>query len=369
MLHPHPELLRILDANANRAREGLRVLEDYARFALNHDTLTAQLKRLRHDLAAALAPLPMDQAILHRDTEGDVGTGIKTAAELTRTSSADLLAANAKRVTEALRSMEEAAKVFSPAAAQAIEKLRYRAYTIEQYLHQTQQYQNAVERFRAVRLYVLLTESLCPPVTSGSPWEAMLDKVLTAAAGVGAGQGGGRPSPLAIQLREKALPDGELLRRAAIVADRCREAGALAIINDRPDVALLANADGIHVGQTDLPCAAARGLLGPGGILGVSTERLEQARQAVADGATYVAVGPMFPTTTKEKPRLATPAYAAEAVAALPMTPVVAIGGITLQNLPELTAAGVRAVAVSAAVLKAEDPGEAVRGFLDALAG
>ena len=209
-------VLRILDAAANRAREGLRVLEDCARFALDDAGLTESLKQLRHDLAAALALLPMDQALWNRDTEGDVGTGIKTAAEFKRESPRDLLAANAKRLLEALRSLEEASKIIAPEVAQTLERLRYRSYTMEKSLFAALDGSEAMTRFSHVRLYVLLTESVCAP---GRKWDQLLDEVLSAApahAGI---------SPLAIQLREKNCTDAELLSRARLVTKKCHQAG------------------------------------------------------------------------------------------------------------------------------------------------
>lgn len=363
--------LRILDANANRAREALRVLEDCARFAADDQALSAALKALRHDLAAALSLLPMQAALQTRDTPGDVGTTNKTAAEFQRPALADVLAANAKRLTEALRSLEECAKLVAPAkaptsspasgagAAVLLEQLRYRAYTLEQSLMACFLAASAQERFRRVRLYVLLTESLC-----SRSWEAVLDDIL--AAGSVAGETSPSASALCIQLREKTLSDAELLRRARIVAEKCHAAGALTIINDRPDIAVLASADGVHVGQGDLPLPAVRRILPPESIVGISTENLEQARAALADGPTYIAVGPMFPTTTKHKPRIAGPAYAAAAAGEI-YCPLVAIGGITPDNLPAVLATGVRTVAVSAAVLRSGDPAATTREMLAVL--
>jgi thiamine-phosphate pyrophosphorylase len=334
----NPTTARLLDANANRAREALRVLEDYARFALNDQALAAQLKAVRHGLAAALATLAPD-ALLARDTPGDVGTTNKTAAEFTRRTLAEVVIAAGKRLAEALRVVEEVGKTVNPAAAADVERLRYAGYTLEQTLTRAAR---QTDRFGGVRLYVLLTAALCK-----MPWERTLDAVLAGGAEC-------------VQLREKALPDGELLRRARHLVARCRAYHAVAIINDRPDIALLAGADGVHVGQDDLPCAAVRALAGHDLIVGVSTERLEEAQQAVRDGATYVGIGPMFTTTTKEKPRLAGPAYAREAVATLPV-PCVAIGGITADTVPELIAVGVRTVAVCSGVIAAGDPAAACR--------
>jgi thiamine-phosphate pyrophosphorylase len=129
-------------------------------------------------------------------------------------------------------------------------------------------------------------------------------------------------------------------------------------------------ADGVHLGQNDLPCAEARKLLGPEAIIGISTERVEQAHMGLRDGATYIAVGPMFATTTKQKERIASPAYAAEVRAALPAEmPIVAIGGITAENVSQVTGTGVRAVAVCSAILAASDPAAAAARLLKQLQG
>ncbi len=338
---------RILDANANRAREALRVLEDYARFVLDDAKISAELKTLRHDLAAALGQLNIEDAILARDTVADVGTAISTSAEFVRETLADVVIAAGKRLSEALRVLEEVAKAVNAAPAAAIEQIRYRGYTLEQTLARIVR---QADRFANVQLYVLLTEALCR-----KPWEQTLDALLT---------GGAQ----CIQLREKELPDQEFLRRARMVAQRCRQAGVISIINDRPDIAQLAGADGVHLGQTDLPCAEARKLLGHGPIIGVSTENLIQARQAVHDGATYVGVGPMFPTNTKEKPRIAGPAYAADAVKSVSV-PCVAIGGIMPENVGALTTVGVCCVAVCSAIIGAADPAVRCRDFLAKLTG
>jgi thiamine-phosphate pyrophosphorylase len=348
-------ILRILDASANRAREALRVLEDVTRFALNDVRLSAELKALRHDLAAALASLPMEHAMVARDTVGDVGTAIKTEAELVRPTLSAVATAAAKRLSEALRSIEECAKTIDSAAAMRVEQLRYRGYTLEQAVARVQTFSPAAERFAKVRLYVLLTERFCHPAVGG--WEKALAAVLAASPGDGS---------LAVQLREKELEGGELLQRTEVFVRKCRAAGAVAILNDRPDVAVMAGADGVHVGQMDLPVEAVRRLVGAEMIVGVSTENLAQARAAAGGGATYIGVGPMFPTKTKEKPRLAGPGYAAAALAEVAL-PAVAIGGITLENVGALTAVGVRAVAVCGAVIGEADPGAAAGLFLEKL--
>jgi thiamine-phosphate pyrophosphorylase len=158
-----------------------------------------------------------------------------------------------------------------------------------------------------------------------------------------------------VQLREKGLGDRALLERARQVRRWTREAGVLFIVNDRPDIARLAEADGVHLGQDDLPVSAARRVFGPAALIGVSTHNLRQLRQAVLDGASYVGVGPAFRSNTKEFAELAGLDYVREALAATSL-PAFVIGGIDATNIDQVVAAGGRRVAVSQAILRAESP-------------
>ena len=333
-------ILRLLDANANRAREALRVLEDYARFVLNDSSISAALKDVRHQLTQALAPM-LKTAILHRDIAADVGVDNKTPSEQSREDLSHVVTASGKRLGEALRSIEEYLKTESAASARNIELLRYHFYGIEQELARTLQ---SGTRFSEVRLYVLITEALCR-----RPWLETVEQTIAGGADC-------------IQLREKDLDGGELLARAKQFVALCRKHGVLSIINDRPDIAILSDADGVHVGQEDLPANQVRKLIGPGKIVGVSTHRIEQARKAVRDGADYIGVGPFFRSATKPRDFLPGPAYAREVASSIGI-PAVAIAGITAQNVDEVLASGLKAVAVSSAVIAADD----VRGATEAL--
>jgi thiamine-phosphate pyrophosphorylase len=332
-------VLRILDANANRAREALRVIEDYARFALNDEVLCGSLKAVRHDLAAATSSF-LDEAILHRDTPGDVGTATKAAAELSRDDVAHVVTAAGKRLGEALRTIEEYLKTIDPASASKVEAIRYRFYELERQIAFTLP---AVTRsFANVRLYVLITESCCK-----RHWLDVAEQAI---------HGGAE----CLQLREKSLESGELLCRAKDFVALCRRHNVISIINDRPDIAILSGADGVHVGQTDLPAAEVRKLLGRGKILGVSTHNLDQAKKAVRDGADYIGVGPFFRSPTKPRDFVAGPAYAKQVVEQIRI-PAVAIAGITEGNVDEVLATGIKAVAVTAAVAGSDDPQSAGR--------
>ena len=199
-------------------------------------------------------------------------------------------------------------------------------------------------------LYAILDRS----VARGRELPELLEAVLA---------GGGR----LVQLREKTMPLAELLPLAQRLVRRCREVGATLIVNDRADLALAVGAHGLHVGQDDLPARNARALLAPGMILGVSTHDPEQVRQAVRDGADYVAVGSIFPTSTKAGFQLVGPDLIRRVRPDVPV-PLVGIGGITAENAPAVLAAGADAVAVISALCAASDPEAATRGFLARIA-
>ena len=167
-----------------------------------------------------------------------------------------------------------------------------------------------------------------------------------------------------VQLREKEWPSGRLLPLARRLRDRCRSAGVTFIINDRVDVAVAVEADGVHVGQDDLPARLARSLLRPAMVLGVSTHDIEQARAARDDGADYVAVGSMFPTATKPDFQLVGPALIRKLRGEI-RVPLIGIGGITHDNVADVVRAGADGVAVISAVCAAPDPGVATRRFLE----
>jgi thiamine-phosphate pyrophosphorylase len=170
-----------------------------------------------------------------------------------------------------------------------------------------------------------------------------------------------------VQLREKTWPSGRLLPVAERLRARCRTAGVTFIVNDRIDLALAVQADGVHLGQDDLPARVARPLLAPGMLLGVSTHSVEQARAARDAGADYIAVGAMFATSTKADHELVGLALMRRVCDEI-TAPVVGIGGITPENAGEVIRAGADGVAVISAVCAAPDPRAATRRFTAAIA-
>ncbi len=339
---------RIIDANANRAREGLRVLEDIARFALDDADLCARAKSARHALRGHLAvlPLPSGLAVSARDTPGDVGTRVSTKAEGERADLAGVAAAAAARTGEALRAIEETAKTMGGPGA-GFEALRYEVYELDRLVRSS-----LVPLAPQWRLCVLLTASLCAP----TPWEAVAEAAIAGGADC-------------LQFREKELTDRELLLRARrLVALRDGlDPSVSVVINDRPDIALLAGADAVHVGQGDLTPADVRAVAGAGMPVGVSTSTISEAVGALTTGASSVGLGPMYPTTTKGKDSIAGERYlraflADERVHHLPH---LCIGGITPENASALVEAGARGLAVSGAVCAADDPEAVCRSLRD----
>lgn len=360
------DTLRTLDAAANRAREGLRVVEDFVRFSLDDAHLARLLKELRHELTERLADLDHFGLIAARDTLGDVGTHIKTPREQTRQLPIDVVVANCRRVEEALRTLEEFSKLLlghavggeestsssplrprlaDPQLPAHLEQLRYRLYTIEKALTTTLA---SRERLAACDLYLLVTESLCHHGSGPAIRQALEAGVRI------------------VQLREKELTDRRLLESARRVRTWTREADALFIMNDRPDLAVLAEADGVHVGQDELSVREARRIVGPHRLVGVSTHTIEQARQAVLDGADYLGVGPCFATSTKSFDQLAGLDFVRQVAAEITL-PWFAIGGISPANIAAVRAAGANRIAVSSAICSSPTPGRAAVELLDEL--
>ncbi len=170
-----------------------------------------------------------------------------------------------------------------------------------------------------------------------------------------------------IQLRDKLAGLRQLLPQAREIADLCREREVCFIVNDRLDLALAVDADGVHLGQDDLPLAAARAVLGAERFLGVSTHSLEQAIQAAGDGADYLGIGPIFATATKATGYAPIGCDTIQQIRARIGLPLLAIGGITLGNVAGVIHAGATGVAVISAIVGADDIGTAARDFLDTI--
>jgi len=317
---------RILDANLDRAREGLRIVEEWCRFGLNSTSLTEECKQLRQ----AIAVWHSSQVRAARDTPNDPGTDLTHPNEEHRSSVAQLLRINLARVQEALRVLEEYGKIVDPEMGAACKQLRYRTYTLESSLlgHQRQQ------KLWRSRLYLVT-----------SPHDNLFGVVEAAL------QGGLD----IVQYREKAADDVTRLERAEKLKQLCQRYSALFIVNDRVDVALAVNADGVHLGQQDVSIGFARQLLGTDRIIGRSTTNLDELQRAIAEGADYVGVGPVYETPTKAGKAAVGLDYLRSAARQVQI-PWFAIGGINVDNLEAVLSADAERVAVVRAIMEAENP-------------
>ncbi|NLP18373.1 MAG: thiamine phosphate synthase [Firmicutes bacterium] len=203
-----------------------------------------------------------------------------------------------------------------------------------------------------LKIYVLVTSDLC----KGRPPDKVVNATL---------QGGAT----AIQLREKNLLGRELVDLALKYRQLTHQYGALFIVNDRLDIALAAGADGVHLGQDDIPASVARRLLGPDKIIGVSVANAAEARKAREDGADYVGLGPFFPTESKTDVGEPVDLDTLREVKGAVDIPVVAIGGIKVENAAVLCAAGADGVAVISAVVGAPDIKDATTRLVEAVQG
>ena len=337
------QTLRIIDANLNRIGEGLRLLEDIARLLLNDAGLTQRLKTMRHELITG--DWSFNRQLLNaRDSEADVGINIEAPEQEKPRELPLMVVANSRRVQESLRTVEELAKLpdITPKLdPEKFKQARFNLYSIERNLLSKLLRQDKIKRLPG--LYAIIdTQAL-----KGRSHLKVASQII---------RGGART----IQLRDKLLSKQELLPIAQQLKELCAERNVLFIVNDYLDIALAADADGLHLGQNDLPIKAARKLLPIDKILGGSTTTVDQAVTAEAEGADYIAVGSIYPTISKETAKVIGLDGLRQIRQAVTL-PLVAIGGITKDNAAEVIAAGASSVAVISAILQAESPEEAAR--------
>jgi thiamine-phosphate pyrophosphorylase len=270
-----------------------------------------------------------------------VGTQLTHPGEEQRQDLEQLLVANFSRVQEALRVLEEYSKLLSSPMSGSCKQMRYRVYTLESNLVSYRSQQLLL----AARLYLV---TMPVPDLLGT-----VEKAL---------QGGLR----LVQYRDKTSDDQVRLAQAQQLCQLCRHYGALFILNDRVDLALAVGADGVHLGQNDIPIALARQILGSQKIIGRSTTNPNEMNHAIQEGADYIGVGPVYETPTKAGKAAAGLEYVRYA-AQHASVPWFAIGGIDQHNIKDVMQNGGRSVAVVRAIMQAEQPDLGVQYFLSQL--
>lgn len=348
---------RMLDANTNRVMEGLRTLEDIARFS-GWIRLQVDYKSIRHALQQAIDELgqgSLGQAALisARDAHGDVGRESKTAQEMQRPEGlVSIVAAAASRVEQGLRVIEETTKVLAPHQAASIEQQRYKVYDLNAALRLA--CQRDLRFLQQAKLYVLVDCQLA--IDAFAQRIAEISK-----AGVEL-----------IQIRDKHADAIRILEYFQVAQEAVETSATRVLINDRVDIAATTKAAGVHIGQEDLPVRSSRRILQPWQYLGLSTHDLAQVQKGLAMGVDYIGCGPTFASQTKSFERFSGIPFLLQAASWLqanaPTVPAFAIGGIHLENLPQVLETGFTRVAVGSCVWNAPSPAhmsEKLRQMLD----
>jgi thiamine-phosphate pyrophosphorylase len=343
-----PDLLRIIDANINRTGEGLRVLEEFARLSLNNSSLTQQLKDLRHKVLRTSLEL-QKKLLSARDAVQDVGSAMDVPGETKAKGAPEIVIANARRVQESLRVLEELAK--TPKAgldSENYRQARFELYTIEKEL--VGRLTRRATTKKITGLYVIIdTEWL----NGRRPEDLTLQAII----------GGAKT----IQLRCKMGAKRDFINTALSLKEICSAKGVPFIINDSLEIALACDADGLHIGQEDLLAKTARKLIPIDMVLGVSARTLSEAKSALEDGADYLGIGAVFDTNTKDSKSIGLKAL--KTIKQKVDLPIVAIGGINKDNIKSVMESGAAAAAVISAVLGAEDVEKAARDLVKVIGG
>ncbi len=303
-------LYRIIDANINRVSEGLRVIEDIQRFMFNNEIMASGIRSLRHEVRKSFR---CKELLSYRQSTEDVGLKISQNSHLDQKASIDsLLISNFKRAEEGLRSIEESLKIMGYyTESKTYEIIRFKVYGMEKKILLNKE-------FPATDIYAILGEDF-----SKGKSNVQVTKELIAS-GV-----------KIIQYREKSKSKKEIYEECKIIRRLTKESDVTLIVNDHISIALLIQADGIHIGQDDLPIEEVR-KIAPHMIIGLSTHNKDQARQAVDKGADYIGVGPIFQTTTKQNIEKSDGLEYLKWVKENIDLPYVAIGGIKEENVSQV---------------------------------
>ena len=332
---------RIIDANINRACEGLRVIEDWFRFSQEDADLTARLKHLRHSIRNSLRQFD-DEFIRHRLMENDVGLSISQNEDAGEKK--DIITANFKRAQEALRVIEENLQQLGYSqSAKQFEQYRFNLYALEKAVQNA-----AIKKRKQDMLATDIYGITASEFSNGRPNVDVVKAMIDAGVRI-------------IQYRAKEKSMKEKFSECEKIRELTQKAGVCLIVNDHADLALLVGADGVHLGQDDLPPEKVRKLVGAEMIIGLSTHSPQQAGEAVAKGVDYIGVGPLFTTYTKKDvcPPVGL-AYLQYVAKNIPL-PFVAIGGIKEDNLAQVIRHGASCVAMVTEIVGAEDIGKKIK--------
>ncbi len=325
-------IYQIIDANLDRAREGLRVLEDWARFGLGKEKYVKRIKNFRQ----ILGKNHLEVYKQSRNHIEDKCKGLTHQEQINRKTFNQIISSNSGRVQEALRVIEEFSRLHNRELSKIASEIRYEVYDIEIELLSFCKRKNYEEILKENDLYVITDQK--------DNLLEIVEEILIAGVRI-------------IQHRFKTGTDKENLQEAIKIKSLCKRYNSLFIINDRIDIALASNADGIHLGQDDLDLKTARRLLGYSKIIGTSANNEIDISNSLKEGCDYIGIGPVFETPTKkgkkplglEKIKLLTKGL---------NIPWFAIGGIKTNNISYLKRNGLKKVALVSQLMNSESPKE-----------
>ncbi len=325
-------IAQIIDANLDRAREGLRVLEDWARFALGRKDLVKSFKNFRQTLGKNHLQVYKES----RNFNNDKCTGLSHPEQFKRNNVSSIISSNAARVQEALRVIEEFSRGHNQILCEISSDIRYEIYNLEIIL---------LEAHSNYSLRKILNENDLYFITLDT--ENLFEKIKNILeAGV-----------KIIQLRFKEGKDYDNLQFAIKVRELCNKFGAIFLINDRVDIALACKADGVHLGQDDIDIKSARNILGFSKIVGISASNEHDIKKAIHDGCDYLGIGPVFPTSTK-KGKIPLGIDTVKSLTKDISIPWFAIGGIKQDNIALLKENNISKVAIITDLINTKNPKE-----------
>ena len=325
-------IAQIIDANLDRAREGLRVLEDWARFALGRKDLVESFKDFRQILGKHHLKIYKES----RNFITDECVGLSHPEQFKRNNTSSIICSNAARIQEALRVIEEYSRAHNQKLCKISSEIRYEIYNLEIELLDAQSNYLLRKVLYENDLYFITLET-----------ENLFEKIKNIL------EGGVR----IIQLRFKRGKDSDNIKFALKVKKLCDKFGALFIINDRVDIALACKADGVHLGQDDMDLKSARNILGFSKIIGVSANNELDIKKALRDGCDYLGIGPVFSTTTK-KEKVPLGIETLKSLTKDLSIPWFAIGGINQENISLLKENNICKIAIITDLINSKKPKE-----------
>ena len=325
-------IYQIIDANLDRAREGLRVLEDWARFGLGKEKYVQRIKNFRQILGKNHLEIYKQS----RNHIEDKCKGLTHQEQIKRRTSDQIISSNSGRVQEALRVIEEFSRLHNLDLSKIASEIRYEIYTLEVDLLSLSKRKKSEDLLRRNDLYVITDQK--------ENLLEIIENILIAGVKI-------------IQHRFKKGNDKDNLQEAIQIKNLCKRYNSLFIINDRVDIALASNADGIHLGQNDLDLKNARKLLGYSKIIGISANNEIEISNALEEGCDYLGIGPVFETTTK-KNKIPLGIENIKTLTKDLNIPWFAIGGIKSNNISYLKRNGFKKVALVSQLINSIDPKE-----------